>query len=368
MHKFAKPVRKVAQRAENKSMSGQAPVADRPVTVTGQATEHGARVAPPGGWRATFLVVCYRMKDTVLEAVEGALAQTVACEIIVSDDSSCAETLPLVRDRLRDYAGPHRVIVRSTASNIGLCAHLNELAAIATAPVLFNSAGDDVSLPERVDTLLRVFDAEPDAQIVGSCVDDVDAQGRLIEAGVRGLPARVDQRWLINRGKLATILGASMAFRTTLLTDLPPLEGRVEDNMLMLRGALIGVCRCLPVSLIRYRRHDHNLGDWVFDRSERGYEGWKRRQLRVAEMYVEIADDQLRCIEARPDLPSHRRQAGQALQALYRLEALQRVTMIEQPRSRWIAPLMQGLKTRGLRRKSAERALKLLLPRKQFGR
>lgn len=329
---------------------------------------HGAEHPPAGGWRATFLVVCYRMKDTVLEAVDGALAQTVPCEIIVSDDFSCPDTVPRVQAHLRDYAGPHRVIVRSTASNIGLCAHLTELTELASAPVVFNSAGDDVSKPQRVETLLAVFDAEADAQIVGSRADDIDSHGRVIEANARGLPERVDQDWLIGRGKLATILGASMAFRKTLLTQLPPLQGRVEDNMLMLRGALLGVCRCVPQALVRYRRHDHNLGDWVFDRSAQGYEGWKRRQLRVAEMYLEIADDQLRCIEACPELAPDRRAKGMQLQGLYRLEARQRITMIEQPRAQWIAPLWEGLNTRGLRRKSAERALKLLLPRKQFGR
>ncbi len=308
------------------------------------------------------------MSETVLAAVEGALSQTIPCEIIVSDDASCAQTVPKVRAFLQGYEGPHRVIVRSTARNLGLCAHLNELAAMATAPVLFNSAGDDVSLPARVETLLHVFDTEADAQVVGSRVDEVDAQGRLLEANTRGLPATVDQDWLINRGKLATILGASMAVRTTLLTALPPLQGRVEDNMLMLRGALLGSCRCVPDTLLKYRRHDNNLGDWVFDRSKQGYEGWKRRQLRVAEMYVEIADDQMRCIQARPDLPAERLQRGHQLQALYRIEARQRITMIEQPRIRWFSPLWQGLRTRGLRRKSAERALKVFLPRKFFGR
>ena len=94
---------------------------------------------------------------------------------------------------------------------------------------------------------------------------------------------------------------ASPAFATTL--------------WLMLRGALVGECRCLPQALVDYRRHDNNLGDWVFDRSESGYEGWKRRQSRVAEMYLQIADDQLRCVEVRPDIATERREKGLRLQA-----------------------------------------------------
>lgn len=245
---------------------------------------------------------------------------------------------------------------------------MQELATLASAPILFNSAGDDVSRPHRVADVLAEFAAHPQAQIVGSSVDDVDAEGHLIEAATRGLPRRVDQDWLLAQGKMATILGASMALRRALFTAFPPLVGRVEDNMLMLRGALAGECRCLPQPLLDYRRHDHNLGDWVFDRSEAGYAGWKRRQARVAGMYLEIADDQWRCVEARPDIATERREKGLRLQALYRLEAEQRLAMIDRPRSAWLAPLWRGLNMPGLRRKSAERALKLLLPRRLYGR
>lgn len=328
----------------------------------------GATEAPPGGWAATFLVVAWRMRDILPDALAGALAQEVPCEIIVSDDASGDGGIDALRPLLADYAGPHRVVLRNGEHNLGLCAHLAELVSMASAPIIFNSAGDDVSKPHRVAEVLAEFAAHPQAMIVGSSVDEIDAQGRLLKADTRGMPRCMDQDWLLAQGKMATILGASMAWRRELFDGFPPLAGRVEDNMLMLRGALLGECRSLLQALLDYRRHDHNLGDWVFDRSEAGYEGWKRRQLRVAEMYLQIADDQRRCIEARPDIDAARREKGLRLQALYRLEAEQRIAMIERPRREWIAPLWHGLRMPGLRRKSAERALKLLLPRRLFGR
>ncbi len=332
------------------------------------AAAFGAAAAPPGGWPATFLIVAWRMRETLPAALAGALAQTVPCEIIVSDDASGDGGIAALAPLLAGYAGPHRVRLRQGERNLGLCAHLHELVAMASAPIVFNSAGDDVSKPQRVAAILAEFAAHPQAMIVGSSVDDVDAEGRLLQAATRGLPRRVDQDWLLAQGKLATILVASMAWRRALFDGFPPLQGRVEDNMLMLRGALVGECRCLPQALVDYRRHDNNLGDWVFDRSEAGYEGWKRRQARVAEMYLQIADDQLRCVESRPDIARERRAKGMQLQALYRLEAEQRLAMIDRPRNEWLGPIWRGLNMPGLRRKSAERALKLLLPRGMFGR
>lgn len=317
---------------------------------------------------ATILVIAYRMCDTVGESVRSALAQTVPCEIIVSDDSSGDGTYEAAMDAIRDYQGPHRVSVRSTPQNLGLCAHIVDLAAIASGDVVVFLSGDDVAYPQRVERLLAAFVEHPKLQIVGSHVDDIDPQGRVIAECVRGTPAWIDQRWLLRRGKLAAVLGASMMVRRTLLTELPPLQGMVEDNMLTLRATLLGECRCLPDALLGYRRHDNNLGDWVFDRSGNDYAGYERRNRRVLSMYRDIAADQERCLAARPDLPAQRRRLGADLARMYRLEADMREAILDKPRAQWLGPLWRGLKHRGLRRKSAERALKLLLPRRWFGR
>lgn len=317
---------------------------------------------------ATILVIAYRMRAHIGEAIASALAQTVPCEIIVSDDSSGDGTLEAAQAAVQGYAGPHRVSVRSTPHNLGLCAHLNELAALADGDVLVFLAGDDIAYPHRVERLLAACRAHPDAYVVGSAVDDIDAGGHVLARNVRGQPPLLDQRAFLRAGKLRTVLGASMAVRRELLTAFPPLVGKVEDNMLSLRAALAGECRCLPEALVGYRRHGGNLGDWVFDRSEKSFEGWARRQRRVAAMYHEIADDQERCAAARTDLPEDRRRLARELATLYRLEAEMREAMLAPSRRAWLGPLWRGFRNPGLRRKSTERALKLLLPRRWFGR
>jgi hypothetical protein len=113
--------------------------------------------------------------------------------------------------------------------------------------------------------------------------------------------------------------------------------------------------------------HGGNLNDRVFDRSGSDYAAFERRHRRVIAMYRDIAADQRRCIAARTDLPDERRRLGLALAGMYELEAEMREVILEQPRRRWIGPLWRGLRHPGLRRKSAERALKLLLPRGVFG-
>lgn len=328
------------------------------------------RVPAAADLKATILVVAYNMAPMIGEAVRSALAQPVPCEIIVSDDCSPdgGATLAAARAALNGYIGPHRVTVRSTERNLGLCLHLTELASIATGDILVFLAGDDIAYPHRVERLLKAFAEHPDAQIVGSRVDDIDENDTLLEANTRGTPHEIDQRWLLRRGKLAAVLGASMAVRRSLLTDFPPLEGKVEDNMLTLRAVLAGRCFCLQESLLGYRRHESNLGTWVFDRSGNDYAAYERRNRRVLAMYREIAADQRKCIAARPDLPEARRRMGAQLADMYAIEADMREAVLDKPRRDWIEPLWRGFRHPGLRRKSVERAFKLVLPRRLFGR
>jgi GT2 family glycosyltransferase len=321
--------------------------------------------APPV---ATILLVAYRMQDTIVESLESALAQTVPCEIIVSDDSSGDESLQRIAPIVRDYRGPHRLRVRSTAANIGLCAHLSELAPLANTGILVFLAGDDIAYPHRVERLVEHLHRHPQAMIAGSAVNDINSRGQIIKPRNRGQKPVLTQQALRQAGHLVTVLGASMAVRRELFTGFPPLQGRVEDNALQLRAVLVGECHCLPEPLLGYRRHDSNLGSWVFDRSAKGADTWHRRQQRVAQMYHEVADDQDRCIDARPDLPADRRERGRGLAAMYRLEARMREALLETDRRRWLRPLWDGLRFPGLRRKAFERLLKLPLPRRFFGK
>jgi glycosyltransferase involved in cell wall biosynthesis len=318
---------------------------------------------------ATILVIAYRMQGTIGDAMRSALAQTVPCEIIVSDDSSDDGTFAAAQAAVRDYAGPHRVRVRTTAKNLGLCAHLNELAAEANGDILVFLAGDDLAYPQRVETLLSAFRTDPAAQVVGSAVDEIDLEGKIIRTRVRALPRKVDQRWFLSRGKMTTVLGASMAVRRELITDFPSLQGAIEDNMLSLRAVLAGDCVCLPDALLGYRRHAGNFAKWVFDRSDRDYAGFERRNRRVIALYRDIAADQERCVAAKPELPAERRKLGLELADMYRLEADMREAILDRPRREWLPFLARGLKHPGLRRKAIERSLKLLLPRRtRFGR
>jgi GT2 family glycosyltransferase len=314
-------------------------------------------------FRVSILLLTYRMERTIVQALEGALAQTVPCEIIVSDDASADRGFELAAARIAAYAGPHQVALRRNENNQGLCRHIDTVSRLATGEIFVFMSGDDVSYPHRVQKLLEAFDAHRDAYAVGSAVDEVDGAGRVMRRGAWYLDSPMDQRKFLRGGRLVALLGASMALRREVLEGLPPLVGMVEDHMLTLRATLLGRAYCLKESLVAYGRHEGNLGKQVFVRQGPHRVARRQRYERTIQMYREIADDHARCLAALGELSPERRRLGAQIMSMYRLEAEGREAVLLLPKRKWLAPIGRGLLHPGLRRKSLERALKLAVPR-----
>lgn len=316
---------------------------------------------------ASILLMTWRDERFIDEALAGAVAQTLPCEIIVSNDCSDDATHAKAEAFAARYRGPHRLIVRRNERNLGVAGHVNAVVPLASAPIIVMMAGDDASVPDRVARLKAAFDAEPDVMAIGSGFTAIDAEGQPVQLKMRGLPARFGIAHFVAAGRLIGLLGASLALRREVFHAFGPLRGPIEDNALSLRAALLGRCAWLAAPLVRYRQHAGSVSAGVFARGEDAAVAKRRRYERTIAFYRGTADDLEACLAGGvPLLASTRRDAADVAR-MYRLEAEAREAMLLKPRHEWVGPLLRGLGQRGLRRKSAERALKLLLPRRWQG-
>lgn len=317
--------------------------------------------------RASILLLTWRDRAFIDAALDGALAQTVPCEIIVSNDASDDGTHERVLERLAAYDGPHHVTARQNDQNLGVAAHVSAVVPLSTAPIVVMMAGDDISRPDRVERILATFDAEPRVMALDSDYQAIDADGRAVEHRMHPERDRFGLDYIARAGRLIGLLGASMAFRRDVFDRFGPLHGPIEDNALALRAALLGDCARLREPLVQYRQHGGSVSSGVFARTESPADAKRRRYRRTIAFYRGTADDLEHCIARMDDLsPERRRLAGDIVEA-YRIEADAREAMLDRPRRDWIAPVWRGLKHRGMRRKSLERAFKLLLPRRLIG-
>lgn len=214
---------------------------------------HGSDARPV----VTMLLIAYRQEGVIADAVQAALAQTYEpLEIIISDDASSDGTFAAIEAAVAGYTGPHRVIARRNETNLGITAHLSQLAAMAQGELLFVTAGDDMSMPNRCERVVDVWlahDRKPD--LIASDLADMDESGNVherVEPTELGTYRTFDD-W---HDKRPWLIGAAHAWTRRLFDRFGPMlpGAAAEDQIMVLRAILSGGALSLREPLVRYRR------------------------------------------------------------------------------------------------------------------
>jgi glycosyltransferase involved in cell wall biosynthesis len=206
---------------------------------------------------ATLLLVTYNQKDFVGEAVAAALEQTYSpLEIIISDDASTDGTFDAIKESIAHYKGPHRVILNRNPVNLGIGAHFNFLTKQAKGQLIFVAAGDDISLPQRCEAVMKAWQAsDRTLDLIASDLIDMGPSGELHETiSPSDLSTyRNVNDWL---SALPYVIGAAHAWSHRLIERFEPLpKGVVAEDMIMTFRAIVSGGACtLRAPLVKYRR------------------------------------------------------------------------------------------------------------------
>ena len=217
----------------------------------------------------SFIVATYNQEAFVREAVEGALAQTYSpLEIIISDDCSRDRTVEVAQQVIANYKGPHQVRINRNPTNLGIGGHVNRLMEICKGELIVTSAGDDISLPERTETIFQAWEASGRrATSIFSSYMTISATGEELGlGGTRGDPAD-PTLYRPQRGDLfnflekiwPVVVGCTHAWSPKLFDFFGPLIGDLEDQELSFRTLAIGELLYVHRPLIKYRRHGDNV-------------------------------------------------------------------------------------------------------------
>jgi glycosyltransferase involved in cell wall biosynthesis len=205
----------------------------------------------------SVLLITYRQRETIGDALRSLLAQTwQPLEIIASDDASGDGTWEAMCAAAEGYAGPHRLQLNRNEANLGIGAHLSRLAQMARGELLVVAAGDDVSLPRRVQRIVEAWlahDRRPD--VIASALADIDAEGR-----VHGEIVPTDLSCYTSLAQWAAepphVVGAAQAWTKRLFDRFGPLPpGTVAEDLVMVFRAIgSGGAITLREPLVQYRR------------------------------------------------------------------------------------------------------------------
>ena len=213
---------------------------------------------------ASLLVAFYNQEQFVQDTVKGALAQTYSnLEIIFSDDCSTDGTFNAIKDAIKDYKGPHRVVLNRNEKNMGLIPHVNkELFELSHGDYICLAGGDDVSLPERVSDAVALFEDNPNLQAIAFSCKRIDKNGNPIGESSTSRDI-IYERNSGNYLKSCDMVtpGFGLSFRREMLNRFGPLDidCQTEDSTIRFRCLLMGSVLYTKKYGILYRIHDDNI-------------------------------------------------------------------------------------------------------------
>ena len=212
----------------------------------------------------SLTVICYNAERFVREAIEGALAQTYSpLEIIFSDDASTDNTFEIIQEAVKDYKGPHKIVLNRNERNMGIGAHVSKVwFEIAKGEWIIVSAGDDVSLPHRISRIMQ--EASEDVALVhhhNILIDELSSELSQTNsyAHVQEYLETAAIEDIIKYG--IWVRGMSMALNVKMLKLFGPFNPDIvnEDVVLAYRAKHFGRIIHLDESLMKYRIHSKSV-------------------------------------------------------------------------------------------------------------
>ncbi len=215
----------------------------------------------------TLVVAAFNQERFVREAVAAAFAQTWSpLEIILSDDHSRDNTWTIIQELAATYQGPHKVSTNRNPVNLGIGGHVNRIFELASGEWLVLAAGDDVSLPNRVEKIARLRMQHPGMTACFSDAEFFNEQGE----GNSGSFAYFNQQTSVSFQKMVKGLGgygagATYAYDKRVLTEFAPLDRLTiaEDRVLPLRASILGDVLYVPEILVRYRKSSNSQSNVI---------------------------------------------------------------------------------------------------------
>lgn len=200
-------------------------------------------------------MLTYNQAGTVADAVRAAVAQNGPLEeILISDDCSSDQTFDVIKRTVENYNGPHKVVLNQNPKNLGINKHLNVLNQLSSGNVIIAASGDDISLPDRSERIIRVFETERTMLVHSDAIVE-NSLGEPASHPFRN--ALFFHSTDVKRAAVskALYLGATCAWHKDLYAKYGPMpENQVFDDLILgFRAALEEGVHTISEPLIRYR-------------------------------------------------------------------------------------------------------------------
>lgn len=194
----------------------------------------------------SLCIITYNQERYVFDAIQSAFNQTYSpLEIIIADDCSTDATRDIIKrmvDAYRHKENLHRIFFQENRSNLGVAKNYEQVFSMAHGELVITGAGDDISLPSRVETIVKFWDEGGRlATIISHAAILIDENGRKI--GIQAPPSAEKP------------LGALMGYSKRVVSEFCPIIERdvFEDDVFAHRAIILGNILKINQALVLYR-------------------------------------------------------------------------------------------------------------------
>ncbi len=228
--------------------------------------------------KISIALCTYNGEKFLREQLESFSAQTrLPDEVVVGDDCSTDRTVEILEEWAKTAPFPVRFIKRE--QNVGYAENFSQVILSCTGDVIFPSDQDDVWLPEKLETMARAFDENPDVGVVYCGRTLIDQDGNPLSEHVTELYRIYHPNdssifladWADEHPDCA---GCMSAIRRSVMEKLFPFpKPWAHDTWVFTMAPFYTKLKTLRVPLMRFRRHTTNasaLGkepDWANGRN-----------------------------------------------------------------------------------------------------
>ena len=212
------------------------------------------------------------------EQLESFSAQTrLPDEVLVGDDCSTDHTIEILEEWAK--TAPFRVEITRNPQNLGYEKNFEQTMLRCSGDIIFPADQDDVWLPEKLETMVRAFEENPDVGVVYCGRTLIDQDGNPLSERVTELfkiyhPA--DSAYFLAdwADEHPDCAGCMSAVRRSIVEKLFPIpKPWAHDTWVFTMAPFYTQLKTLHVPLMRFRRHTTNasaLGkepDWANGRN-----------------------------------------------------------------------------------------------------
>lgn len=230
------------------------------------------------------------------EQLDSIVSQThLPDELVVCDDGSSDATLRILEDFQKNAPFPVKIFQNS--HQLGPAKNFEKAMSLCAGEIISFCDQDDVWLPQKLETLLRVLLRNPEASYVFSNAMVVDAKLNPLGFSMwESIPFDDKERQLFRNGKQFNILlrrnvvtGAAMAIRSKILDWILPIprEWMHDAWITFLVGATGGKGVFVEAQLIKYRQH---VGQVLGAGKTGFYEKFRKTQAAQEREYLLLAE------------------------------------------------------------------------------